>query len=272
VPAYGFYAPKDTIAHRLHPVSKLVLSFTPMILAMIVYNDLIFNAILLAVTVALLLVARAEWRVIRTFLRLIVVFTVMISISWLLFYNKGPPVVSFWIIKVTTLGILIDVTTIFRFLTLLLASVLLMVITSESELIQGMRTLGIPYIVCFIFMLAIRFLPTLISDFEMIRSAQMSRACEFQKGSVLERARKNVSVLIPLIVIAFNRVSEVSNALEARGFTVTGLRYDRVSYKKKVMGLSDKSLVVSCVTVICVVIFLRFYLGMFQGLAVPLGG
>jgi len=272
VPAYGFYVSKDTIVHRLHPASKLALSFTPMLLAMIVYHDLLFNATLFIAILAILALARTEWRTIRPFLRIIATFIVMLSISWLIFYNKGTPVLSFWIIRITDMGIIIDITTILRFLTLLLASLLLMIISSESELIQGLRTFRVPYVVCFILMLALRFLPTLISDFDMVKSAQMSRACEFQKGRVLERAAKNVSVMIPLMVIAFNRVTEVSNALESRGFKVSGLGYKRASYKQRNLELADKCLLVSCAVLTVAVGILHFYFGMFRGVTVPLGG
>jgi energy-coupling factor transport system permease protein len=64
--------------------------------------------------------------------------------------------------------------------------------------------------------IALRFIPTLISETDKIMSAQLSRGASFDTGNLLERARALLPLLVPLFVSAFKRADELAVAMECR--------------------------------------------------------
>ena len=64
--------------------------------------------------------------------------------------------------------------------------------------------------------IALRFIPTLIEETDKIMSAQKARGADFETGSLINRAKALVPVLIPLFVSAFRRAEELALAMECR--------------------------------------------------------
>ena len=64
--------------------------------------------------------------------------------------------------------------------------------------------------------MALRFIPTLIEETDKIMSAQKARGADFETGSLMDRARALLPVLVPLFVSAFRRADELAVAMESR--------------------------------------------------------
>ena len=64
--------------------------------------------------------------------------------------------------------------------------------------------------------IALRFIPTLIEETDKIMSAQKARGADFENGSLLQRARALLPILVPLFVSAFRRADELAVAMESR--------------------------------------------------------
>ena len=64
--------------------------------------------------------------------------------------------------------------------------------------------------------MALRFIPTLIEETDKIMSAQKARGADFETGSLMERAKALLPVLVPLFVSAFRRADELAVAMESR--------------------------------------------------------
>jgi len=242
-----------------------------MLLVILIGNSVEFSAFMLAFSLILLAASRVELRILRPFLQVAAMFSFLITISWSFFFRGGQVVFQLGAFELTYQGLLIIATVLVRILTLMFLSLFLLVTNSESDLIQGLRAVKIPYLVTFIMMLALRFFPTLINDFSTIKDAQMARAAEFQKGNVLARAKKNVALLAPLIVISFNRALTMSVALESRGFLPSGIKMKRVNYKEKHFTTKDYVISATILCFVSFVIFARLYLGWFAGISTTVG-
>jgi energy-coupling factor transporter transmembrane protein EcfT len=104
--------------------------------------------------------------------------------------------------------------------------VLLTMTTSPSDLIQGLehllrplRRIRVPtQDIAVMVSMALRFVPTLLEEFDRIRIAQMARGSEMGKGRLLRRIKPLASVMVPLLVSAFRRAEESAEAMEARGY------------------------------------------------------
>ena len=64
--------------------------------------------------------------------------------------------------------------------------------------------------------IALRFIPTLLEETEKIMNAQKARGADFENGSLIQRAKALIPILIPLFVSAFRRAEELAVAMECR--------------------------------------------------------
>ena len=64
--------------------------------------------------------------------------------------------------------------------------------------------------------IALRFIPTLIEETDKIMSAQKARGADFESGSLLQRVKALVPILVPLFISAFRRADELATAMECR--------------------------------------------------------
>ena len=64
--------------------------------------------------------------------------------------------------------------------------------------------------------IALRFIPTLIEETDKIMNAQKARGAMLDNGSMMERVKALVPVLIPLFISAFRRADELAMAMECR--------------------------------------------------------
>ena len=64
--------------------------------------------------------------------------------------------------------------------------------------------------------IALRFIPTLIEETDKIMNAQKARGADFESGSIMDRAKALIPILVPLFISAFRRADELATAMECR--------------------------------------------------------
>jgi energy-coupling factor transport system permease protein len=246
---YAIYQPLETPLHRLNPAAKLALTLTVMVV-MLMTTALATGGVILGVVAALLLAARAPLAQVFPFVRAALALSIIFAISWLVFTHAGTPIFGSW--GPTDRAIVAAANAALRVVVMVLASALLLFITSESELLQGLRRLRVPYVACFTLMLSLRLLPSLSEDLAIIRQAQMCRGFELQRGSFIARAKRSITGLVPLVAIAFKRVETLSRALESRAFNLRGMH--RTTYREDILRPVDR--VVLGASLVLIVAFL----------------
>jgi energy-coupling factor transport system permease protein len=111
-----------------------------------------------------------------------------------------------------------------RLVLLVLATTLMTLVTSPMEFTDGLerilrplRRVGVSaHDLAMMMTIALRFIPTLLEEAEVIMKAQMARGAEFTRGSIASRARSLIPLLVPLFVGAFRRADQLAIAMEAR--------------------------------------------------------
>lgn len=106
----------------------------------------------------------------------------------------------------------------FRFVVLISIFSSYFLTTSPEDLTQSMVQLRVPYDYALTFNMAMRFVPTLSKEAQIIMDAQKSRGLEMEKGSFLQKIKNYIPVLVPLIVSSFRRAELVADAMESRAF------------------------------------------------------
>ena len=100
---------------------------------------------------------------------------------------------------------------------------------TPSELSAGLHSIKIPYKICMIVSLAFRYIPDITRDFNNVRVSMQTRGLELdsKKTSLLTRLKQYVLILVPLLITSFDRVGNIANGMDLRGF---GKKKDKTYY------------------------------------------
>ena len=216
----GQFFPGDTIAHRLDPRTKLLM-VTLYIVALFQAKGWVSYGILTVVTFGCMRISHISLKNIFKGLKPMI-FIISLTALLNIFYTDGTPIIPGWII--TWEGIARAIQMVLRIVLLITGTFLLTYTTSPIALTDGLeillgplKKLRLPIHEMTIMMsMALRFIPTLIEETDKIMSAQKARGADFETGSLMDRARALLPVLVPLFVSAFRRADELAIAMESR--------------------------------------------------------
>jgi len=145
-----------------------------------------------------------------------------------------------------------------RFITLISVFSAFFLTTSPEDLAQSMVQLRVPYDYALTFNMAMRFVPTLSREAQIIIDAQRSRGLELEKGSLIQRVKNYVPILIPLIISSFRRAELVADAMESRAF---GASKKRCPLYVLTLRGGDYAFIAVTVVSFLLILSLRFVLG-----------
>lgn len=247
----GQYFPGDTVVHRLDPRTKLLMVIV-YIVALFLAKWVISYAVMLAFLVTAVALSRIRPRALFKGLKpllFIIIFTAIINV----FYTKGDVLVQFWIFKITREGLVNAGFLVLRIVMLVTGTFLLTYTTSPIALTDGLESLLSPlkaihfpvHELALMMSIALRFIPTLIEETDKIMSAQKARGADFETGSLIDRAKALLPVMVPLFVSAFRRADELAVAMESRCYhggegrtRLKQLHYTRLDTMAYVLGLA----------------------------------
>ncbi|MER2152525.1 MAG: energy-coupling factor transporter transmembrane component T [Candidatus Limivicinus sp.] len=244
----GQYFPGDTPVHRLDPRTKIILVIL-YIVALFMANDWPSYLLLILVTVISMAIAHISPKNIFKGLKpmfFIIALTAILN----LFFTEGTPVREGWII--TWEGIDRAVKMMLRITLLITGTFLLTYTTSPMALTDGLEMLLKPlkkikvpvHEMTLMMSMALRFIPTLIEETDKIMSAQKARGADFETGSITERAKALLPILVPLFVSSFRRADDLAIAMESRCYhggegrtRMTQLKFGSNDYVALLLGV-----------------------------------
>jgi energy-coupling factor transport system permease protein len=139
--------------------------------------------------------------------------------------GEGDPILSIWRIKLYEEGLWNALFIAVRILCLIIASSIFISFTTTpiqltyaiESLLSPLKKIKVPvHDFAMMMSIVLRFIPALSEETEKIMTAQKARGADFTTGSLLQRARALIPVLIPLFVSAFRRSDELATAMECR--------------------------------------------------------
>jgi len=219
----GQYFPGKSPIHLLDPRTKLLFLIIYFI-ALFTADGWISYGIVLVFLSAVIYMTTIPLKTIVKGLKpliFILVFTGILN----LFMTPGENVlVSFWGLKITTEGLVQAIFMVSRILMLIVGTFLLTYTTSPIALTDGLESLLGPlkklhlpvHELSMMMCIALRFIPTLIEETDKIMSAQKARGADFETGSLMQRVKALVPILVPLFIGAFRRADELATAMECR--------------------------------------------------------
>ncbi len=245
----------STALHRLHPVVKvvgLVLLFLPAL----AFNHPAWEAAVLGLSILLLLLAHGGANLRRLGWFLLLLF-VMSALMWSLFLlDVKEPHVLFEIgaLTVSRQSLLYGLAMGCRITSLLLFGLTFVTTTRPEEFTFALRRMGLPGTVSVALSLSFRLLPAFLGTVQTVKDAQRARGLDLNRGSVLSRLRRYLSLAAPVFGYALRQADNLSRALEARGVMAQGRRTE---LRQFTMRWSDVAVMVAIVIVAAGSVYLR---------------
>ena len=220
----GQYFPGNSVVHRLDPRTKLIL-LVVYIVALFMAVNWVSYALMAAFLVIVIKISTIPPKSIIRGMKPLVMILVFTGVLNLFFTTgEGEPLVDFWIFTVYAEGLQRAIFMVIRILLLISGTFLLTYTTSPISLTDGLESLMNPLKVIkvpvhelsMMMCIALRFIPTLIEETDKIMSAQKARGADFESGSLMDKAKALVPILVPLFISAFRRADELATAMECR--------------------------------------------------------
>lgn len=237
----GQYYRAESVIHRLDPRVKL-LTVLLFIISLFVFSNpigLTIAAVFLLVVIGLSKVPFAF--IVRGLKPLL--FFLLITIVFNLFLVSGEPALKIWRLTITWEGIQSALYLSARLIMLILGSSVMTLTTTPNKLTDGIESLLKPlkvirvpaHEIAMMMSIALRFIPILLEETDIIMKAQTARGADFESGNLIKKAKGMVPILIPLFVAAFRRAGDLAMAMEARCYRGSEgrTRMNPLKYKKR---------------------------------------
>ncbi len=244
------YEEKDTWLHHLSGITKLIFFIVWCLTSALTYDTRVL-LVMIAISAALYVMSRTEWRQVSTVFKFVMFFMVVNLVAIFLFspyqgteiYGTKTvlaPLFPGHAITREELFYLFNV--LIKYFTVVPSVFIFMVTTDPSEFAASMNHIGIPYTGAYSVSLALRYIPDVQADYHRIRNAQEARGIEMSsKAKLTDRIRRTSSIIFPLLFSAMEHIDVVSNAMELRGF---GKKKRRTWYAYRKMKRADVAVLI----------------------------
>ncbi|MFV0466750.1 MAG: energy-coupling factor transporter transmembrane component T family protein [Lachnospiraceae bacterium] len=219
----GQYYPANSLLHKLDPRVKLMATMI-YIISLFVFRGI---AGFLLVTGFLILSIKLSKVPLKFMLKGLKAIVILMAVTAVfnLFLTPGTTVlVSFWVFRITMEGVKNAAFMLVRLTYLIIGTSIMTLTTTPNQLTDGLEKALMPltkikvpvHAIAMMMSIALRFIPILIEETDIIMKAQMARGADFESGNLIKKAKNMIPLLVPLFVSAFRRADELAMAMEAR--------------------------------------------------------
>lgn len=247
----GQYFPGNSVIHRLDPRTKLIM-LVVYIVALFLAKSWLSYGLMLAFLVVVIRISTIPTKSILKGMKPLVMILVFTGVLNLFFTQEGAVLVDLGFATITSGGLSRAFFMVVRILMLITGTFLLTYTTSPISLTDGLESLLNPlnklkvpvHELSMMMCIALRFIPTLIEETDKIMCAQKARGADFESGSLVDRAKALIPILVPLFISAFRRADELATAMECRCYQggegrtkMKQLRYGRNDFASFSVGI-----------------------------------
>lgn len=221
----GQYYAVDSPIHRLDPRIKIVLAVLYIVIVFLCSN-IASMALLLVSALVIVLASNIPIKIVLKSVKpilFIIAFTAIINIFWT--KGEGAPLLDLEFIQIYSKGIVNAVFLVTRIFVLIVGSSILLTYTTTpisltdgiERLLGPLKKIGLPvHDFAMIMTIALRFIPTLMEEADKIMNAQKARGADFTNGSLIQRAKALIPILIPLFSSSIRHALDLATAMECR--------------------------------------------------------
>ena len=218
------YVPNESPIYAVHPFVKLFFMLIVSLFPMFVSAPE-WNIGLMLFIVLLMWISRIDMRTMKIYIPVAVSMGSIILISYTILGGTHPEFELLF--KIGSVNIYWErirdaIVVYFRILPMIFTMVFFLNSSRERDIIVAMRSIRVPFLVTYIFAMALRAAGMVLEDFQIVRQAEQARGFDSAGKSLPYKIRKYIMYMIPLFALSLRRSEYFSNALVARGYAFTG--------------------------------------------------
>lgn len=220
------YIHRDSLIHKLHPLTKLFWAVVVMVLSL-VFNNPWYLAVIILTVVTVGFIGRVgkDTLVYLSALLLVAGFVFLFQI---LFRPEGEvlftvfpaswPFVGGWL-PVTDIGLRYGFAMSLRMIALVSVLPVILTTTQPRDIVMALvENLHVPYDYAFMFTTALRFMPVILSEVNTISQAQRSRAYATEGWNPVRKLQAFAPIAMPIVFIAIEKADRLGLSMELRGY------------------------------------------------------
>lgn len=220
----GRYYHANSLLHNLDPRLKIALSLSLM-LAIFFLQNLVTLAAYGVFIIVLWCLAKLPLTFFCDSMQQIVYISALIFIVNLLVGRGETLLFEWYFIHIYAENMYLAFVMLLRIVYLVLTTAIFMTYTTSTlviafaieDLLTPLKRFNFPaHETAMMMSIALRFVPTIADETETIIKAQTARGANFDTGTLWQKARSMLVVLVPLFVSAINRAIDLATAMEAR--------------------------------------------------------
>ncbi|QGP93081.1 Energy-coupling factor transporter transmembrane protein EcfT [Neomoorella glycerini] len=216
------YIPGNGLMHRLDPRTKIIFLLF-VIIAVFLFYDPTMQLIILAGLVLLALISRLQQALISA-AKFMLLFAIFILTVHGLFNATGKTVIlQLGPLAFKQESLLYGAVMACRLMVIGIVAALFVVSTKPSDLSTALIKSGFPSVIAFMLLATLQIIPLMLKEAQNVMEAQQAR-CVDVTSSLINRIKALIPVFVPLFIITFIKMRDLSYVLECRGFSVKGKR------------------------------------------------
>jgi energy-coupling factor transport system permease protein len=236
------YIPGNGLFHRLHPGTKILF-----IIVVSIATILTSSIPLLVAYLLIILLLALAGRLLRPVLQQMILVALMSIVLYLvtILTVPGGTVIGYLIpgfvpliggsIPVTVEALIVGTVLALRFAILITAFQLFVISTQPRDLVHTMERARIPAEYTLMFIIALRFIPTLQIEGKRIHEAQLARGYHPGEGFI-GRIKSVAPVMVPLVSNSLGRATLLGLTIDIRGYRSRA----RTRLRERTLGSADK--------------------------------
>lgn len=229
------YIHKDGLFHRMHPGTKIFFIIVVGLLTILTLDISLLSLILLGVL--LLALAGKVLKEVLQQMALILAMSVIFILITLITMPEGETLgylLPGGFLPVTTGALYAGILLTLRFAILIISFQIFVITTQPRDLVNTLERAGVPIDYNLMFLIALRFIPTLQIEARRIHEAQLARGYAPGTG-FLGRIRSVAPVMVPLVSNALSRATVLGLTIDMRGYRTR----TRTPFREERMNLVD---------------------------------
>ncbi len=217
------HVPITSPFYQFHPVTRLIMFVFFGVIPLFIFVPEV-NFALLLINLVLMRWGRVNLRGLRVYMPVIFTVAIFMFTVVLLAPGNDPSYTPLQVGPITIYyqPVFFTFAAYWRLIAMLFGTILYFSTNRERDMLVALRTLRLPFIASYVIGLSIRSAGMFMEDFRTIREAEQARGLDTKAMRFSDQVKLYMMYLIPLFSIALRRADEISNALFARGYTLTG--------------------------------------------------
>lgn len=217
------YVPLASPFYNFHPVTRLIMFLNLGVVPLFIFIPEV-NAVLILLNLLLLKWGRVDLSRLRIYLPIIFTVALFMGIVVVLAPGDDPSYTPLTVGSITIYyqPVFFAFAAYWRLMAMLFGTILYFSINRERDILVALRSLRLPFIASYVIGLSIRAAGMFMEDFRIIRQAEQARGLDTGAMKFRDQVKLYMMYLIPLFSISLRRADEISNALFARGYTISG--------------------------------------------------